>query len=78
MPNENRVNINYNIYVKSLLYKKIDIIKETHTVRHFSLLEIDIISELYGFKRLEVKEFKTGKEINENTWGPCVVLKKIK
>ena len=78
MPNENRVNINYNIFVKSLLDKKIDIIKETHTVRHFSLLEIDIISEIYGFERLEVEEFKTGKKIDENTWGPCVVLKKIK
>ena len=78
IPNENRVNINYNIYVKSLFDKKIDIIKETHTVRHFSLSEIDIISEIYGFERLDVEEFKTGKKIDENTWGPCVVLKKIK
>jgi SAM-dependent methyltransferase len=76
--NENKVIIDYNIYVRSLLNKKIDIFKEKHTVRHFSLSEIDIISELYGFKRLEVKEFKTGKKLNENTWGPCVVLKKIK
>lgn len=77
IPNENRVDINYNIYVKSLFNKEINIIKETHTVRHFSLSEIDIISEIYGFERLVVEEFKTGRKIDENTWGPCVVLKKI-
>jgi SAM-dependent methyltransferase len=78
MPNENRVVINYSIYVKNLLDEKIDVIKETHSVRHFSLLEIDIMCEVCGFERLETEEFKTGKEINENTWGPCVLLKKIR
>lgn len=76
--NENRVDINYSIYVKNLLNEKIDVIKETHSVRHFSLLEIDIMCEICGFERIETEEFKTGKEVNENTWGPCVLLKKIR
>ena len=78
IPNENRVDINYSIYVKSLIDQKTDMIKETHSVRHFSLPEIDIICEMYGFERLEAEEFKTGNKIEENTWGPCVVLKKVK
>ena len=78
IPNQNRVDINYSIFVKSLIDQKTDMIKETHSVRHFSLPEIDIICEMYGFERLEAEEFKTGNKIDENTWGPCVVLKKVK
>ncbi len=78
IPNENRVDINYSIYVKSLIDQKIHMITETHSVRHFSLPEIDIICEMYGFKRLQTEEFKTGKKVSEDTWGPCVLLKKVK
>lgn len=78
IPNENRVDINYSIFVKSLIDQKIHMITETHSVRHFSLPEIDIICEKYGFKRLQTEEFKTGKKVSEDTWGPCVLLKKIK
>lgn len=78
IPNENRVDINYSIYVKSLIDQKIHMITETHSVRHFSLPEIDIICEMCGFKRLQTEEFKTGKKVSEDTWGSCVLLKKVK
>lgn len=76
IPNQNRVDVNYNIYVRNLINKKIDFFKETHSVRHFNLLEIDNMSKNFGFERLLVEEFKTGNKISEATWGPCVVLKK--
>jgi hypothetical protein len=76
IPSQNRVDINYNIYVKELLNKKIDFFKETHSVRHFSLLEIENISKDFGFEWLTAEEFKTGQEVSKATWGPCVVLKK--
>ena len=76
LPKENRVDVNYEISVTNLTTKKIEIFNETHSVRHFNLLEIDLVSSVYGFERLDANEFKTGKEINENTWGPCVILKK--
>ena len=75
---KNRVDINYSLYIKNLHNEKVDVIKETHSVRHFSLQEIDIMCERYGFKRLVSEEFKTGKKINKHVWGPCVLLKKIK
>lgn len=77
IPNRNIVNINYSIYVKDLFSKKIDFFKETHSVRHFSLLDIDDMCKEFGFERLTIEEFKTGNKISEATWGPCVVLKKI-
>ena len=74
---KNGVDINYSIYVKNLFNGKIDLIKETHSVRHFDLSEIDNISKIYGFKRLNAQEFKTGARINKNTWCACVIMKKI-
>ncbi len=74
----NRVDINYTLYIKNLYNEKIDVIREIHSVRHFSLQEIDSMCKKYGFKRLVSEEFKTGKKINKHVWGPCVLLKKIK
>ena len=75
---KNRVDISYSLYIKSLDNEKVDTIKEIHSVRHFSLQEIDIMCKTHGFKRLVTEEFKTGKKVNKNVWGPCVLLKKIK
>lgn len=74
--NKNIVEVNYKIFVKNLINKKKNMFKEKHIVRHFCLPEIDLMCELFGFKRLDAKEFKTGKKIDSNTWGPCVILKK--
>ena len=78
MIKKKRVDINYSLYIKSLHNEKVDTIRETHSVRHFSLQEIDIMCKTHGFKRLVTEEFKTGKKVNKNVWGPCVLLKKIK
>ncbi len=75
---KNLVKINYNIFVKNLADGKIENFNEVHTVKHFSIIEIDNVSKKFGFERLILEEFKTGKKINDNIWGPCVVLKKIR
>jgi SAM-dependent methyltransferase len=74
---ENRVDVNYSIFLKDLVDKNISTLEETHPMRHFSLLEIDHYCEANGFKRIDQEEFMTGAKIKDNTWGPCVVLKKI-
>ena len=42
------------------------------------IIEIDNVSKKFGFERLRVEEFKTGKKLNDNIWGPCVLLRKIR
>ena len=74
--NENRVDVNYNIFVKDLKSDVIQSFSEVHSVRHFNLLEIDILSEMHDFKRINAEEFLTGLKLNEKTWNACVVLKK--
>ena len=76
-PNENRVDVNYNIFVKDLATKSINTFKEVHKVRHFNLPEIDILCDIYGFKRINAEEFVSGANLSEETWSACVALKKI-
>lgn len=75
--NENRVDVNYTIYVRESASGLIQSFQETHPMRHFSLPEIDIIAAQHGFKRVDAEEFLTKETPNEATWGVCVILKKI-
>ena len=75
-PNENLINVNYNFFVKNLYDNSTTQFKETHSMRHFSIPEIDFLAEISGFQRLDAQEFLTKKTPSENTWGVCVTLKK--
>lgn len=77
IPNENRVDVKYTIYVHDLAAGGIQTLQETHPMRHFSLPEIDILAEKHGFERVAAEEFLSGDTPSENTWGVCVILKKI-
>ena len=70
------IKVNYNFFVKNLYDNSTTQFKETHSMRHFSIPEIDILAEISGFQRLDAQEFLTKKIPSENTWGVCVTLKK--
>lgn len=76
-PNENRVDVNYTIYARDLVGNGVEVITETHPMRHFSLPEIDLLAAANGFKRIITEEFLSGKPAGENTWGVCVTLKRV-
>lgn len=73
-PNDNRVDVNYTIFSRNLATGAVDIIQETHPMRHFSLPEIETVADIHGFKMLEAKEFMSGQTPSEETWGVCIVL----
>jgi SAM-dependent methyltransferase len=75
--NENRVDVHYSIYSRDLANGTIKKITETHPMRHFSLPEIDLLANEYGFERVDVEEFLTRKPPSENSWGVCVTLQRI-
>lgn len=76
-PNENRVDVNYTIYARDIKSDNIKVLKETHPMRHFSLPEIDILAQSHGFKRIEAEEFLTSRSVGVDTWGVCVILKRV-
>lgn len=75
--NENRVDVNYTIYARDLASGDLQTLTETHPMRHFSLPEIDLLSQSNGFTRVNAEEFLTGKSAGADTWGVCVILKRI-
>ena len=76
-PNENRIEIKYSIYVNEVSTNKTSLISEVHSMRHFSLPEMQLFSDLAGFKILNSEEFLTGRRLGTDTWGACVVLEKV-
>lgn len=76
-PNQNRVDVSYTIFSRDLVGGGLETNNETHSMRHFSLPEIDLLAATNGFQLIGAEEFLTGKPADENTWGVCVILKKI-
>lgn len=75
--NRNIVEVNYTVLVKNRQNESISEIHEKHPLRHFSVPEIEWISQSTGFKIIKSEEFVTCKDLSEETWGACFVCKKI-
>ena len=75
---ENRVDVNYTIFVEDTKTGELTHFKEHHPMRHFTLPELDLIAEGVGFRRLLAEEFGTGNAPSELTWGVCVAFERIK
>jgi SAM-dependent methyltransferase len=75
-PNANRVDVHYTVMAQDLRSGALHTFEETHPMRHFSLPEIDLLSETAGFERLSAEEWLTGAAPSEATWGVCIVLRK--
>ena len=74
---KSRVNVKYDIFIKNLKTGLIKKINEIHKLRHFNLLEIKKLCDAHNFKLVKSEEFISGSKLSKNTWGACVVLKKI-
>lgn len=74
--NENRVDVHYTILARNLNSNMLQKTTEVHSMRHFSLPEIDLLAEISGFDRIGAEEFLSGKSIGPDTWGACIILKK--
>lgn len=75
---ENRVDVDYSIYVRDLKGNSVKYISEKHSMRHFTLPEIDILAASSGFVRINAEEFQSGHSPSVDTWGVCVTLKRVK
>ena len=74
--NNNIVDVNYKIIVKNFKSKSSDIFNELHSMRHFSLPEIDLFASVSGFERIGALDILTKQKPSKDSWGICVVLKK--
>jgi SAM-dependent methyltransferase len=75
--NKNLVTVCYSILAKDLATGETSELFESHPMRHFSILEIELLAKFTGFEVIKSEEFLTGNEPSDNTWGVCFILKKI-
>jgi SAM-dependent methyltransferase len=76
-PNENRVDVNYTIFARDLATGASQVFSESHPMRHFSLPELDLLAQGAGFERVCAEGFLTGELPGNDTWGLCLVLRRI-
>jgi SAM-dependent methyltransferase len=75
--NENRVDVNYTIIARDLQSHTCRTFSETHPMRHFSLPELDLLAASTGFARVCAEGFLSGAAPGEDTWGVCLVLRRL-
>ncbi len=74
-PNQNRVDVNYHIFVRDRASATVKEFKETHAMRYFFQPEIEILASQSEFITMHAEEWMTGNPIDQNTWGACFILK---
>jgi len=55
----------------------VEMLSESHPMRHFSLPELDLLGQISGFDLVGAEEFLTGNTPSEETWGVCLIFKKV-
>jgi len=72
----NIVEVQYEVWVKDKYNGDTAIIREKHSMRHFSIPEIELLAYHIGFEVLGAEAFLSGAQLSTDTWGVCFTLRK--
>ena len=78
MAEKNLVNVNFNIQIMSKLLNEKHKFNELHSMRYFSIPEIEFFATQAGFELIKTEELISKNDPSENTWAVCSILKKIR
>jgi len=73
---KNTFSVNYTIIVKDILKNFVNVIKENHKMRHFSLSDLSRLCKKYRFKCLHMRQLVSNNKPSKSTWGVFCLLKK--
>jgi len=73
---KNLVHVDFDFSVRDKLSGAVSSYKERHTMRYFSIPEVEFFGDVCGFDLLEVSEICTDREPSSETWALCYVFKK--
>lgn len=68
-PNENLVDVNYQVFIKQKNTGVVEELQETHKMRYLFTPEIKSLFVESGFKYVESREWMTNREPGFDTWG---------
>jgi len=74
-PNENCVDVNYEIFVKDKKTGNVDVIRETHIMRYLYKPEIEILLNNSEMKLVDYREWLTNNQASFDTWGVYFIAK---
>jgi len=70
-PNENLVDVNYQITIRDKISNAVEEMHETHRMRYLFKPEINLLLNELGLKLIDSMEWMTGCEAGFNTWDVC-------
>jgi SAM-dependent methyltransferase len=70
------VDVTYTIHMVDRTTHKLDVFSEVHTMRYFTLPELDHFANKNGLNRILQEEFLTKKQPSLDSWGVCAVYRK--
>ncbi|MGJ0323117.1 class I SAM-dependent DNA methyltransferase [Aliarcobacter cryaerophilus] len=74
-PQQNIVDVNYNVFIEDKISKEVVEKKELHKMRYFFDTELELICQNVGFKILNKYEWMNNKNPNFNSWNVVWVVK---
>jgi len=70
-PNENRVEVNYHVFIRNKSIGQVQEVRETHHMSYLFAPEIEILLKQADCKVVASQEWMTNKPLGTNTWGAC-------
>ena len=72
-PNENLVDVNYQIFIRKKSCSRIEVLQESHRMRYLFRPEIEWFLNNSELKLVDCFEWITGRQPGLDTWGVCFV-----
>ncbi|OUL19847.1 SAM-dependent methyltransferase [Nostoc sp. RF31YmG] len=73
-PNDNLVDVNYQIFIQDKNSGATEEIRETHRMRYLFKTELELLLNNTGLKIIDHMEWMSGKPLNINTWGSVFIV----
>ncbi len=74
-PNDNLVDLHYEVLVRDRASGEMEEIRETHRMRYLFRPEVELLLKEAGLQLVEAAEWMTGRPLGFATWGACFVAK---
>jgi SAM-dependent methyltransferase len=76
-PNENLVDVNYQVFIRDKSKDAVEELRETHRMRYLFQPEAKLFMMNFGLEVIECKEWMTCSEPDFSTWGVYFVAKRL-
>jgi len=76
-PNENLVDVNYQVFIQDKLSGHTEQISETHTMRYLFAPEIELLFDATGLRLLQLSEFMGERDPSSETWNALFIGTKV-